>query len=94
MYLVLLLSYSGRINFDKVLFNAGKATVYFVGNPSVAERIHAVCKKYKLQFIRDYTNTLLPKSDRLEIKKYLRIVFKVSLYVLMFLMLLSVYTKT
>ena len=76
-----------------MLFNAGKATVYFVGNPSVAERIHTVCKKYKLQFIRDYTNNMLPKSDKEAIVKYLKIVLKAILFFTLFLMFLSVYIK-
>ena len=81
------------MNFDKILFNAGKATVYFVGNPTVAEHIDKVCEKYKLDFIRDYTNNQLPKSDKGVLVNYMRIVFKVLAYTVVFLMILNVYVK-
>lgn len=86
--------FSGRINFDEILFNAGKASVYFVGNPTVAERIAKVCEKYKLDLIRDYTNNQLPDSDRKVVVKYLALSFKIVSYAVVFLMFLGIYLKT
>ena len=76
-----------------MLFNAGKATVYFVGNPGVADRINTACRKYKLQLIRDYTNNMLPKSDKQAITKLLKIVIRAILFSALMLMFISVYTK-
>ena len=81
------------MNFNKILSSCHNKSsiVYFVGSPSIAEVVDQVCTKYKLAFVRDYTNSLLPKSDKETSVAYLSITFKVLFLLLFLLIIFSIY---
>jgi len=84
-----------RISFDALFSRAPRqSTVYFVGNPSLTKHIEASCEKYKLPFIRDYTNGTFPKNDKNTMIRYFNGLVKSIMGAVIFLFILSIYVKS
>lgn len=87
--------FTERINFDTLFSRAARhTTVYFVGNPSLTKYIETSCNKYKLPFIRDYTNGTFPKNDKTTMMRYFNGLVKSIIAAVLFLFILSIYVKS